>query len=368
MFKNDKMKRIIYLMSLAWVVLFSSCDQGIDPIKEVASGPDMAPPVVAINYPAAGLEIQVKEDVVPITIKFDVEDDIELTSIVVSMDGSVIANYSNFKDYRKLTVDDLVYPNLENGDHSLSISATDIEGKETTQIIMFAKKEAYKPLYDGELFYMPFNGDFAELVSVTNGSQVGSPRFAGESVMGPNAFAGAADSYVSFPTAGLLGEELSATFWYKLNAIPDRAGILVIGPEDTENPDAQNNRTSGFRFFRENASGNQRFKLNVGNGTADAWVDGGAAADLAPGSDWVHMAFTISASAARVYIDGTLVAETAITGVDWTGCDLLSIGSGAPRFSGWGHLSDLSFIDELRIFNKALTIEEILEIQNADLQ
>jgi hypothetical protein len=362
------MKRIIFLLSLAAVVLFFSCDQGIDSIKEVAPGHDMAPPVVAIDYPAAGLEIQVKEDVVPITIKFEVEDDIELNAVVVSMDGSVIGNYSDFKDYRKFAVDDLVYPNLENGDHSLSVSATDIEGKETTQTISFVKKEAYKPRYDGEIFYMPFNGDFAELVSVTSGTAVGSIGFAGESVLGPNALAGAVDSYVSFPTEGILFEEISATFWYKLNAIPDRAGILVIGPQDTENPDAQNNRTSGFRFFREGANGNQRFKLNVGNGTADSWVDGGAAADLAPGTDWVQMAFTISGSAAKVYIDGTLVAEAAITGVDWTGCDLLSIGSGAPRFTGWGHLSDLSFIDELRIYNKALTIEEILEIQNADLQ
>lgn len=368
MFKPHDMKRIIYLMSFVFALLVSSCDQGIDSIKEVAPGPDMAPPVVAINYPAAGLEIQVKEDVVPITIKFSVEDDIELISVVVSMDDEVIRSYSSFKDYRKVTIDDLVYPNLENGSHTLSVQATDIEGKETIQAITFAKKEAYKPIYDGEIFYMPFNGDFAELVSVSSGTAVGSPGFADQSVVGANAFAGAADSYVTFPTEGLLDSEFSATFWYKLNAVPDRAGILVIGPEDTENPDAQNNRTSGFRFFRENAGGNQRFKLNVGNGTADSWVDGGEAADLAPGTDWVQMAFTISQSTAKVYIDGVLVAETAITGVDWTGCDLLSIGSGAPRFSGWDHLSDLSFIDELRFYNKELSIEEILEIQNADLE
>lgn len=362
------MKRIIYIMSLITALVFTGCDQGIDPIKEVAAGPDMAPPVVAINYPGAGLEIQVKEDVVPITIKFEVEDDIEITAIVVSMDGEVIRNYTSFKDYRKLVVDDLVYEGLENGSHSLTVSATDIEGKETTQTINFEKKEAYKPIYDGEIFYMPFNGDFAELVSVTNATAVGSPGFAGESIAGANAYAGAEDSYVTFPAETLVGEEFSATFWYKLNAVPDRAGILVISPEDTENPDAQNNRTSGIRFFREIGDGNQRFKLNVGNGNAETWVDGGTAADVAPGTDWVQLAFTISASTAKVYIDGNLVAESAISGVDWTGCDLMSIGSGAPRFTGWNHLYDLSFIDELRIFNKELTQEEIMEIQNADLQ
>src|SRR5690606_8768158 len=172
------MKRILYLMSFVLGFLAFSCDQGIDSIKEVAPGPDMTPPVVEINYPAAGLEIQTKEDVVPITIKFSVEDDIELISIVVTIDGTEIANYSDFKDYRKLTIEDLVYPNLENGSHSLSVHATDIQSKETTQSINFEKKEAYKPIYVGEIFYMPFNGDFAELVSVTSGTAVGSPGFA----------------------------------------------------------------------------------------------------------------------------------------------------------------------------------------------
>ena len=40
--------------------------------------------------------------------------------------------------------------------------------------------------------------------------EVGSPGFAGESYRGINAYAGATDSYLTFPTDGLLGDELSA--------------------------------------------------------------------------------------------------------------------------------------------------------------
>ena len=36
--------------------------------------------------------------------------------------------------------------------------------------------------------------------------------------------------------------------------------------------------------------------------------------------------------------------------------------SGAPNFTGWGHLSDQSFMDELRLFNKALSQEEVQTI------
>ena len=180
---------------------------------------------------------------------------------------------------------------------------------------------------------------------------------------GNNAYQGSTDSYLTFPTDGLLNEEFSAVFRYKVNAAPDRAGVLVIGPPDTNNPDAQNNRTSGFRFFRENAGGMQRFKLNVGRGDGDSWFDGGAAADIDPANpQWVQMAFTISSTECVVYIDGQVVSQNTFTGVDWTGCDILSIMSGAPRFTGWNHLSDESAMDDLRIFKKALSQEEILSM------
>jgi hypothetical protein len=201
------------------------------------------------------------------------------------------------------------------------------------------------------------------LISFQNATVVGNPGFAGESVQGLNAYAGATDSYLTFPTDGLQGNEFSAVFWMKINAVPDRAGILVMGPPDPDNPTAMNNRTSGFRFFRENAGGMQRFKLNVGNGTADSWFDGGTAADVDPTTnEWVHFAFTISNTEAVVYIDGQVVKQGEFAGVDWTGCDILSIMSGAPRFTGWNHVSDLSYMDELRLFDKALTQSEIQTI------
>lgn len=37
-----------------------------------------------------------------------------------------------------------------------------------------------------------------------------------------------------------------------------------------------------------------------------------------------------------MYFDGEIVAEGEFSGIDWTGCDILSIASGAPRFTEWG--------------------------------
>ncbi len=226
---------------------------------------------------------------------------------------------------------------------------------------------SYVPLYDGEIFYMSFDGAFTEFVSGTDPTIVGTPGLAGEGVLGGNSYAGADDSYLTFPAAGLQGDEFSAAFWLKVNAVPDRSGVLVMGPPDAVNPATPNNRTAGFRFFRENASGKQRFKLNVGDGTADSWFDGGAAADVDPAADqWVHFAFTISGMQAVVYIDGQVVSQGAFPGVSWTGVDVLSIMSGAPRFTEWGHLSDESFMDELRLFNKALTQQDVQTIFEAE--
>jgi hypothetical protein len=60
-----------------------------------------------------------------------------------------------------------------------------------------------------------------------------------------------------------------------------------------------------------------------------------------------------------------LRAESTYTGeVSWANTELLSIGSGAPTFTEWGHLSDNSLIDEVRIFNRKLTATEIQDMMN----
>ena len=359
---------IIVVLTLA---LAGGCgeDGYIDPISAVDPGPDQAAPTVVIGYPSEGTEIRVVEDVAPIEIRFEVEDDIEVQSIVVSMDGTEIATFDDFKDYR-MVIEEFVFESLTTGRHTLSITATDVSGKTTTESVTFEKLEPYQPVYAGEVFYTPFDGSYLELVSITAPTVVGSPGFAGEGVAGGNAYAGAEGAYLTYPTDILnLGNEFSAAFWFNLKTPPERAGILVIGPPDEENPDAMNNRQGGFRFFREGSSEKQIFKLNVGTGDAEAWIDGGDAASLVPNEEgWAHIAFTISETSAKVYINGQQVAENTLEKpVSWEDTDILSVMSGAPRFTGWSHLSDLSYMDELRIFDVALTQEQIQQIMDDQL-
>lgn len=347
------------LVALLIMVMAVACKDGfIDEITRVNPGEDVTAPQINVVYPVEGTKIKVNENITSVNIDFQASDDIELASVSLKIDNAVIATYDEFLDYRKFKTKYL-YESLTTGEHVLTVTAIDIEGKITTKVINFEKEPAYVPVYDGEVFYMPFDGSFIELVSVTNATVVGNPGFSDDAIAGTKSYKGAADSYLQFPIGGLgLEDEFTVAFWYKVNTTPDRAGVLSIGPPGI------NTRTSGFRLFREN--GANTFKSNIGIGTDESWNDGGGIS----ATEWVFVSMVVGNGSHGIYVNGTLLrAESAYTGaISWANTQLLSIGSGAPNFSEWGHLSDRSEIDELRIFNKKLTQSEIEFVMNTSAQ
>ncbi len=339
-------------LGLFTLVFMVSCYDGIDPINEVDPGPDTGAPVITIIRPVDGFEIQVPEPVTSTVIQFKVEDDIEIGTISVVLDGVEIATFSEFIDYR-IANEQFVYDYITTGDHTLTITATDLVGNVSTSTSNFTKTPPYTPVFPGEQFYMPFNGDYTDLVTLVEAGQVGSPGF-GAAYLGTGSFVAGADSYLTFPLSELtMGSNFSGAFWYKVNASPDRSGILTIGT-----PDIAENRQQGLRLFREGNSSQQRIKMNVGTGSGESWNDGGLI-DVTAG-EWVHVAFTVSPTETKIYLNGTVVNTASMSApVDWTGCNSLTIGSGAPTFTYWNHNSDSSQMDELRLFSTTLTQSEI---------
>lgn len=334
------------------IVFFSACKQNyIDEVSKADPGADESAPEITVNFPPEGYKLQTNDEIASITIDFEVRDDIEIASVVVKMDGADITSYNEFKDFR-VVMQEYLYDNVTTGAHILTVAATDTDGKTTSVDVNFTKSPPYAPVYDGEIFYMPFNNEYREMNSLELATIAGTPGF-DEGIQGGTAYAGAADSYLTYPTTGFSGSSFSAVFWYKVNASPDRSGILNASPTGED-------RTKGFRLFREGSASAQRIKLNVGTGSGETWNDG-QEIDATTG-DWVHVAFTISTTSCAIYIDGDLAAEVATTGIDWTDCDVIGIGSGAPNFTYWSHGADLSLYDELRMFNKALTQDEIRTI------
>src|SRR5690606_2240672 len=148
----------------------------IDELEIVAPGTDAEAPHITVAYPLDSTLIRVNEDETPIENQVMLADDIEMQDIDVQLNGTSIATLNEFVDFRK-EIESFTYDNLTNGQHSLAVVATDLSGKSTTHTVNFEKVEPYRPIYDGEVFYMPFDGDNVELVTIRNATRVGSPGF-----------------------------------------------------------------------------------------------------------------------------------------------------------------------------------------------
>jgi hypothetical protein len=343
-------------MLFALVTLMAaSCKKGLDPIKEVAPGPDLLPPVVEITYPVEGKTVRSADALATITVKFVASDDIELQGITLAMDGTQFGSITSFLDYRRAVVE-YPYKDLADGDHIMLVTAVDMTGKSTSQSVSFKKITAppYVPM-EGEVIYFPFDGNYYNLITGSEAGVVGSPSFVSGKV--GDAYAGATDSYVTYPSAEIAKPAFSVAFWYKLNPDPKRGGMISISPEGDD-------RKVGFRFFREDGGAQMKFGINFGIGADEVWMNPFLTVD--PGDEWMHFAVTIDGPVAKIYVDGEVVMEkTDVAGtLDWTGCPSMSIGSGAPNFTYWEHFSDLSYFDEMHFFTRAITGEEVLKLYN----
>src|SRR3989337_236163 len=149
-FKIMKISKNISIGAFA-VLLSGACNEGIDPISRVDPGPDQTAPVVTITYPLQGTRVQVTQDVAPINIQFEASDVIEVESIVVSLDGTQIATFNDFKDYRR-AIQTYTHETLANGTHTLTVMATDVSGKSTSTSVEFEKVPPYQPVFEGEDF------------------------------------------------------------------------------------------------------------------------------------------------------------------------------------------------------------------------
>ena len=347
------MKIIKYIFSFSLVALLAvSCEKGLDPIESVSPKPDVSAPTVSISFPVEGKPFVSPDEIATITFKAIAEDDVELKSVTLELDGVQIDQITEFKDYRRLDLK-YNYSQMTDGNHTFTVTVYDLTDKNATASVNFSKITApvYEPL-DGEVLYLPLDGFYLDLISGNEVSVTGSPGFATGKVN--DCYAGAADAYMTYPVTGMLGTEFSVCFWYKINPDPQRGGILAISPEGDD-------RSFGLRMFHENSGALQNIGLNFGDGTAEVWMNPFVQVD--PASDWIHIAISISTTNATIYVNGEIApmnSEVETTGVDWTGCNGITIASGMPNFVYWEHFSDNSLYDEFHLFTRAITADEVL--------
>jgi hypothetical protein len=104
-----------------------------------------------------------------------------------------------------------------------------------------------------------------------------------------------------------------------------------------------------YALYANNDASRPAGYVQIGN--ADRVATGTA---VVPTNTWTHLAFTYDGANMRVYVNGALVRTVARTGNIAVSNDPLRIGGNAS----WGeHFTGL--IDDVRIYNRALTLAEV---------
>jgi hypothetical protein len=220
--------------------------------------------------------------------------------------------------------------------------------------------------------YWSFDGSLTDSVSGTGGVNVGT-SFAAKGIKG-QALQGALNSYVlNTPAASIAGlQSYTISFW--VNTPPPSVGIIA--------PFALAD-TTGFwgnlELFFENGSSNTNgiVKLHIQQGNHDAFFVTSGLQNLF--NKWVSITISYDAASAvnTLYINGSKVNSAVLGGLSGPlvftdlgklvfGCDQFQTNpslTSATQYPGFASFLT-GQLDELRIYNKALTDIEVSSIVN----
>ncbi|MFB4281840.1 LamG-like jellyroll fold domain-containing protein [Nonomuraea sp. MTCD27] len=176
-----------------------------------------------------------------------------------------------------------------------------------------------------------------------------------------------ATSGTSWTASGRYGPALSFNGLYSWVNVPDSAGLRLTGGMTLE-AWVRPSSVSGWRtVVMKRHSGGLAYALSAGaadqrphvrvHTTAATDLPGAAALPL---NTWSHLAATYDGAVLRLYVNGTQVAQRAITGAVRTD-------GGSLRIGGNGLLNQVfsGRIDEVRIYSRALTAAQIQTDMNS---
>ena len=370
------------------LILTSGCDEGyIDDISAVDPGEDAAVPTVTIDFPFEGLQVRVREDITSIDIKFEASDDIELQTISVVLDGNEIASFNEFVDFRRF-IGEFQYDNLTNGDHTLTVSATDLSGKTSSDSKNFEKIEPYDPM-DGEIFYMPFDGEAIDLVTLTGGERTAGTNFV-EGVQGQAlSFNALNASYATYDSVSEIAtvESFTLSFWVNPDFVDEDNDGAIDGVLGLVNLSNVSRFWGNIDFFVENGSNpttGADMRLHITNALGgdefnETWITD---VNDVPNffGQWSSHILTYDATSSefRYYINGALATTATAT---WSGG--VTFGNSGPLVMGCvqfqtdpsltsatGSQPWASYLtgemDEIRIFNIALSEQAVTDLYESE--
>lgn len=363
---------------------FTACEKDyIDPISQVPPGNDATAPTVSITSPAnATVVIPFTDTKTNFPFKFSASDDIELKSIDIALNGTKLASYTSFIDYRSYggTYD---YKDLGIGNHTFVVTATDLAGKTTSKSFAFTITNKYQPIFPSEVFFVPFDNPAnaaADLISNTLPSSNTTTTAPG---INGNAMVGGYEKFITYAKPNdwiSASQSFSISFWFKLNGqTKNNAG--TNGPEYIFSIPSSNGHWSegqAMLFFETNATGTQIKFPVVAADMTDTWFvwEAGNAIPGIADNTWRHCALVYNASTSRMtlYLNGVANALTAQWGthgninMNETTAKSFRIGAGPQTINtsdNWLGSTWKGGLDQFRLFKAALTAGEVKSIFDA---
>lgn len=306
---------------------------------------DQSPPTVGITAPADGSSVSGT-----VALSANAADDIGVAGVQFRVDGSNVGTEDTTAPYGVSWNSATVV----NGSHQVTAVARDTSGKTTTSAPVTVT--VANTGISGQVGAWSFNEGIGTTVGDASGQNntgtLNGPVWTSTGKYGGALTFDGVNDFVNVPDANSLdlttGMTLSA--WVRPTTLGNWRQVLL-----KERP---NGLTYGL--YGTGGTGN-RPNSTISVGGVDREVNAPAASALTVNT-WAHLAVTYDGTTMRIYVNGTQVATRAQTGAMATSSNALKIGGNAI----WGEWY-AGQVDEVRVFNRALTAVEITFIRDTPL-
>lgn len=367
---------------------FTACKKGyIDPITKVDPGADAAAPTISIISPAnSTVVIPFTDTKTDMPLQFSVSDDIELKNIDIALDGTKLASFTSYIDYRSYAGTHL-YKDLALGNHSFVVTATDLAGKTSSKTFAFTVTNKYQPIFPSEAFFVPFDFPSTDPLKIASDLTLNTPALTNTTTttlgISGKGMQGSGLNYIKYAKPNnWISDATSFTvsFWFKLNG-QTKNNIGGNGTEYIFSIPSTNGHWSGGQamlFFETNATGTQIKFPVVDKNMADTWFvwEGGNAIPGIADNTWRHCALVYDANTSKMtlYLNGVANANQASWGTHGNinfnpaTASEFRIGAGPQTVTNnddWLGSTWKGGLDQFRLFTSALSASEVKSIFDA---
>jgi hypothetical protein len=309
-------------------------------IVKLGVGSDVTAPAVSVTGPAAGATVSGS-----VTLTADAQDDVGVAGVQFKVDGTATGAEDTTPPYT-MAWSSMSVPN---GLHAVTAVARDAAGNTTTSSAVSVTVNNIAP--SGLVAAYSFNEG--------TGSTFGDSSGAGNS---------GSIFEAAWATAGKYGNALSFDGANDYATIADAASLDLTTALTMEAWVRPTSSTSWRTILLKEYGGDLAYSLYGASGTnrPSGWIfaNGGTRSSIGTAAlalnTWAHVAATYDGAQLKLYVNGALVTTQAYSGAIPATSNPLKIGGNAV----WGEFF-AGQIDEVRVYNKALTLAQIQTDMNS---